>query len=199
MYSYFSFAVTFLAQASIVYLLLICVQYFNNVATVLLYALLCCIYAALFGVVFYFFPRLLTLLTPVLDRHHGLSARMLVCTCLCLVVFGAHTIGYARRVVAPPRKVFWWWNYGALELLPTAIFIAMMHPKTTKHVRGEEDGNLRANDSPDDLYGTRKVVATIKRSNSASGRRSGETTSLLKPTMTYGSASGTPPPVGGSH
>ena len=178
-------------QAYTVYTLLICLQYFNNVATILLYALLCCIYAALFGVVLYFFPRLVSLLKPTLVRSRGLSARIFLCTALCLFVFGAHTVGYARLVVAPPRKVYWWWNYGVLELFPAIIFLVMMRPKNIKGTRDGED-----TDSPGDLFANTKQPAGLKRTDSASGvRRGQESASLLKPTTNYGSLSGRPTEV----
>lgn len=118
-------------QAYVVYLFLIGIQLFNTVATILIYALLCCIYAALLGVVLYFFPRLISVLQPTLRRSsavaetnnnvpgvgngnsgRGLSIRLTICTLLCISVFLARTIGYARLVVMPPRRVYWWWNYG---------------------------------------------------------------------------------------
>lgn len=102
--------------AYVVYGFLVTVQFWNDVATVLLYALMCCIYAALFGTTVYFCPRLLTLLQPSLVRHRGLAVRIIVVTILCMAVFLAHAIGYARLVVAPPREVYWWWKYGILEL-----------------------------------------------------------------------------------
>lgn len=99
-------------QAYVVYLFLITTQLFNNIASVLLYALLSCIYAALFGTAVYFFPRLLSLLQPSLGRHRGLAVRLLICNVLCLFIFAAHTYEYVQIVVAPPRSVYWWWNYG---------------------------------------------------------------------------------------
>jgi hypothetical protein len=125
------------ATAYIVYLFLIGLQLVDKVATILLYALLCCIYAALLGVVLYFFPMLLSLLhsstirqpppppptSLSADRNpsaehprstgaHDLYIRLIVTMTACMFIFLARTIGYARLVVMPPRRVFWWWNYG---------------------------------------------------------------------------------------
>ena len=99
-------------QAYAVYVILITTQLFNRIASVLLYALMCCIYATLFGVVVYFCPRLLTLMRPNLVNHRGLAVRLFVVTAACIFVFAAHAVNYARLVVAPPRKVYWWWQYG---------------------------------------------------------------------------------------
>lgn len=95
-----------------VYFFLAITELFNNVASVLLYALLCCIYSALFGTALYFCPRLISLLQPSISRHHGLATRLILCDVLCVLVFGAHTFTYARIVVSPPRRVYWWWTYG---------------------------------------------------------------------------------------
>jgi hypothetical protein len=99
-------------QAYVVYLVLIAMQLINKIASVLLYALMCCIYATLFGVVMYFCPRLITLLRPSLQRNRGLAIRLIVATTVCMLIFGIHCISYARLVIAPPRKVFWWYQYG---------------------------------------------------------------------------------------
>ncbi len=116
------------------YGLLIWLQLFDKVASVLLYALLCCIYAALFGTVLYFCPRLLGLLTPAHRRRGGLLTRLVLCSFLCLFLFGARAFGYARRVMAPPEKVYWWWNYGCLELIPSGVLLILMHPQDRKSI-----------------------------------------------------------------
>ena len=99
-------------QVYVVYLILILVQIFNKIASVLLYALMCCIYATLFAVVIYFCPRLINLMRPSLQRHRGLALRLIVATTVCILIFGIHCINYARLVIAPPRKVYWWYQYG---------------------------------------------------------------------------------------
>lgn len=101
-------------QVYMVYLILILVQIFNKIASVLLYALMCCIYATLFGVVIYFCPRLIGLMRPSLQRHRGLALRLIVATSMCILIFGIHCINYALLVIAPPRKVYWWYQYGTL-------------------------------------------------------------------------------------
>ena len=116
--------------AYVVYISLVGLFFVNHVASVLLYALLCCIYAALFGTCVYFCPRLMILLKPSLKRYSGLAIRLTICSFLCIVVFVVHTIGYAVNIVAPPRKVYWWFNYGALELIPSVLFLLLMHPNS---------------------------------------------------------------------
>lgn len=98
-------------------------QLFDSIASVLLYALMCCIYATLFGVVVYFCPRLITLLRPSLVRHRALAARLVIATVVSIFVFATHAINYARLVVAPPRKVYWWWQYGAYQRQATKLSI----------------------------------------------------------------------------
>jgi hypothetical protein len=123
------------ATAYVVYGVLLVTQVWNAVATVLLYALLCCIYAALFGTCAYFCPVLLSLLKPSLalnSHYRGLTARLIVSSTVVMIVFLAHTVGYARLVVAPPVQVQWWWKYGALELVPSVLFLAMMSPSSNK-------------------------------------------------------------------
>lgn len=96
-----------------VYLVLIGMQLVNKIASVLLYALMCCIYATLFGVVLYFCPRLISLMRPSLSDHRGLAVRLIVATTVCILIFGIHCVNYARLVIAPPRRVYWWYQYGA--------------------------------------------------------------------------------------
>ena len=131
--------------AYVVYAVVLGTYFVNPVASVLLYALLCCIYAALFGTALYFCPRLLMLLQPSLAVHSQLAIRLAASSILCVVVFGGRTFGFARKVVAPPRSVSWWWQYGALELIPSILFLLMMHPRSrtngTNHSDDIEDGN----------------------------------------------------------
>jgi glucan phosphoethanolaminetransferase (alkaline phosphatase superfamily) len=122
--------------AYVVYLILIATYFWNPVASVLLflYALLCCIYATLFGTTLYVCPRLLMLLQPSLVRHSGLAIRLAACSVMCVLVFGARTFGFVQKVMmAPPQNnvVSWWWQYGALELLPAVLFLIMMHPSNS--------------------------------------------------------------------
>ena len=89
-------------------------------AAILIYALLCCIYAVLFGTGLYFCPRLLGLLVPGFlptttsssgspqnpqpngggggtaaeKRNFGVVARLSVCTLICLFVFAARTVRF---------------------------------------------------------------------------------------------------------
>jgi glucan phosphoethanolaminetransferase (alkaline phosphatase superfamily) len=175
------------ATAYVVYICLIGTQIWNSVASILLYALLCCIYAALFGTVVYFCPRLLALLQPSLVRHSGLAVRLSICTVLCIIVFGAHTVGFARKVVAPPKQVYWWWTYGALELIPAAIFLIIMHPSSNK-----ADRNVLLSPAAENAAVGRKPLRRSESGSSAGGNKrsnetkSSETTSLLKGPVSYG-------------
>jgi len=53
---------------------------------------------------------------------------------VCLLLFLIHTVHYARRVIAPPKVIYWWINYGVLELLPAALILAATHPQTRPEV-----------------------------------------------------------------
>eukprot|EP00526_Cylindrotheca_closterium_P016997 CAMPEP_0113628550 /NCGR_PEP_ID=MMETSP0017_2-20120614/14794_1 /TAXON_ID=2856 /ORGANISM="Cylindrotheca closterium" /LENGTH=315 /DNA_ID=CAMNT_0000538861 /DNA_START=351 /DNA_END=1298 /DNA_ORIENTATION=+ /assembly_acc=CAM_ASM_000147 len=118
--------------ACVVYVALVITFFFNIVAAVLMYALFCCMYSALFGTTMYFCPKLLTLLRPSLRQHSGLAIRLAACSILCLFVFGFSTFGFARKVVAPPHQILWWWQYGFLELIPSVLFLIMMRPNTNR-------------------------------------------------------------------
>jgi hypothetical protein len=120
----------FNAQVYIVYLILISVQIFNKIASVLLYALMCCIYATLFAVVIFFCPRLINLMRPSLETHRGLAVRLIVATSVCILIFGIHCINYARLVIAPPRKVYWWYQYGSYRTAGTFFFCVFDFPNS---------------------------------------------------------------------
>ena len=106
-------------------------------AAVLLYALLCCVYATLLGMGLYYCPRLLGLLLPSLgEKWHRspLALRLVLCSAVCLLVFAAHTLGFAEKVVHSTggrhgSGPYWWFQYGALELLPGLLFLILLHPK----------------------------------------------------------------------
>ena len=174
------------ATAYVVYAVLITTQIWNDVATILLYALLSCIYAALFGTVIYFGPRLLSLLQTMhttngtassnisttslvgsgsssgnanlvsgvngirTNPHFGVLLRVSLCAVVTIALFAGHTVGYARLVVAPPRDVYWWINYGAMELLPAVVLLVLMHPQ--QHGRGgrRKNGGIASGDDADE-------------------------------------------------
>ena len=171
--------------AYIVYSILILLQEWNNVATLLLYSLMCCIYSALFGICVYFLPRLVTMLRSAL--HGGLAIRLGVCTIVCISLFLAHTIGYARLVVDPPRNVYWWWQYGWLELVPSVLFLSMMNTMSNKSRRPDTAGGAAAVDEEVSVaprIGMKRSEST--NSTASGGRRLPETANLLKTTIGYG-------------
>lgn len=176
--------------AYIVYISLLGTFFVNNVASVLLYALLCCIYAALFGTCVYFCPRLLILLKPSLVRYSGLAIRLAICSFLCIFVFVSHTIGYALNIVAPPLRVYWWWNYGALELIPSALFLLLMHPSPASRAAAAAATATSNQPRPNEKPGP-AVRKNLSGSAGAGARRSGETTPLLPPSPGLGTTSGT--------
>lgn len=169
--------------AYVVYVILVVTYFWNNVAFVLLYALLCCIYAALFGTSLYFCPRLLQLLQPSLVRHSGLAIRLATCSILCILVFGGRTFGFACKVIysssSSQNNVSWWWQYGALELLPSVIFLVMMHPQANR--TSNAAGALSTPPIP-------KSNRRSESPGSFTSKRSGEAAPLVKPVSAYGSA-----------
>jgi hypothetical protein len=179
------------ATAYVVYAVLLVTQVWNAVATVLLYALMCCIYAALFGTGAYFCPVLLSLLKPsLLTRpYRALTVRLLLSSAVIMAVFLAHTIGYARLVVAPPLQVQWWWKYGALELVPSAIFMAIMSPSSNKGRRLNPNAPTPPPDghTPPNKGGFRRVDST---GSTASGGGGG---------MSYASHASKPSSSSGMH
>eukprot|EP00532_Pseudo-nitzschia_australis_P015141 CAMPEP_0168269078 /NCGR_PEP_ID=MMETSP0141_2-20121125/14078_1 /TAXON_ID=44445 /ORGANISM="Pseudo-nitzschia australis, Strain 10249 10 AB" /LENGTH=614 /DNA_ID=CAMNT_0008209585 /DNA_START=99 /DNA_END=1944 /DNA_ORIENTATION=- len=122
-------------------LLIIAFTIFRRIAAaVLLYALLCCVYATLLGTALYFCPRLLGLLLPGLDGkwYSPLSSRLVACSGVSLLVFAARTFCFAKKVVQSTTPLgntgggpYWWFQYGALELLPGLMFLVLLHPKRT--------------------------------------------------------------------
>jgi hypothetical protein len=123
------------------YIVVLGTYFWNPVASVLLYALLFCIYAALFGTTLYFCPRLLLLLHPSLSQYSALAVRLSICSVLCVVVLGLQTFGFARKVLAPPDNVSWWWQYGTLELIPAVFFLLMIHPRSVASGSNVDDSD----------------------------------------------------------
>lgn len=150
----------------------------NDSAILLLEALLCCIYAALFATLVYFGPKLLSLLRPSLVRRSGLAIRLVACSIVCLLVFGARTVGLAQRVLLLGQKESpWWYKYGALELFPAVALLIMMKKK-----RASASGGISR--SPSAAPGTTppsNTTAQMRRSGSdkALPPKRGEAASLL--------------------
>jgi hypothetical protein len=208
--------------AYVVYFILIATYFWNPVASVLLfvYALLCCIYATLFGTTLYVCPRLLMLLQPSLVRHSGLAIRLAACSVLCVFVFGARTFGFAQKVMAaappPPQKYYnddvsssslsssWWWlwQYGALELIPAVLFLIMMHPSTSSST---SSSTTTTSNTGHRHYNSSSAASTPSQqqrhhhhrrqgSQGSGSKKSGESAPLVKPVNTvsvYGATSTT--------
>lgn len=122
---------------SVYALLIVSFTIFRRIAAaVLIYALLCCVYATLLGMGLYFCPRLLGLLGVGGVRSDSpLFLRLVVCSSVSLLVFAAQTFCFAKKVVqSGPTShkgggPYWWFQYGALELLPGLLFLVLLHPK----------------------------------------------------------------------
>ena len=143
---------------------LVLLNFFNQVAPVLLDTLLCGIYATIFGFVVYFCPYLLKLLQP----DGGVAVRLLICFILCLLLFAAHTITYGRLVAQPPTLVYWWWQYGILELLPAVIFLVLLRqrrPSLSEHDTTTNEQQKSLLDSQNPLLSPTTVVPTLTHNN----------------------------------
>ena len=165
------------AMAYGIYLVLIVTDIWNNHASVLLYAVLCCIYAALFGTLLYFGPRLVVILQPSLSRRSGLAIRLIGCTLVCMVTFGAKCVNLARQVVDPPEQKRLWWSYGLVELLPSITLLLMMHSNRSQRTKTTNGG-----------------ISAIRTDNNVrrgGNERLGETAPLSKPDESYGTPSHT--------
>jgi hypothetical protein len=104
-------------------------------ASILLYTLLCGIYATLLVILLAFGPRWLWQLP---DLPQGLALRLTLCNVVACLVFALHAFSYGRLVIAPPKRVFWWYRYGALELVPAVLFLVLMQPTAS----GQKAGRL---------------------------------------------------------
>lgn len=140
-------------------------------ASILLYTLLCGIYATLFGILLAFGPRWLW----QLQLSRALAWRLGACNLIACLVFGLHTFSYGQLVIAPPRRVYWWYQYGALELIPAALFLCLMQPSRKR----------RSHTVIDD--GTPDAESGLRRSKQ---RRTGETMPMVKKSASYGTGIG---------
>lgn len=169
-----------------IYLILILTDNWNDHASVLLYAVLCCIYAALFGTLLYFGPRLVSMLQPSLVRRSGLAIRLIVCVAICMIAFAARSVNLARTVVAPPKEREWWWKYGCLELFPSMALLIMMYPNRSQRTKGNATELAGAAAVPG-AVGTTSTDGGARRGAGYSKR--GETAPLVKSAVSYGTPS----------
>lgn len=138
-------------------------------ASILLYCLLCGVYATLFCILIAFGPRWLW----QVQLTRALAIRLGACNAIACLVFSLHTISYGQLVIAPPSRVYWWYQYGALELIPATLFLLLMKPsqKRRSDVLGER--------APDVESGPKRAK-----------RRSGETLPIVKKSASYGTSIG---------
>jgi len=164
----------------LMYIVLITWYWWNDAAAVLLYALLCIIYASLFGTLLYFGPKLVALLQPSLERQSGLSVRLIAACTIGVTVFLIQAVFLARTVVTPNAETRFWITYGFLELLPATLLLIMMHPSRNKQ---------QQQDTPPVPSNNMKRITS---GGSATGGRlkssTGEMSALLKPQPQYGSS-----------
>lgn len=183
--------------AYMLYLIVMGTYFWNPLASVLLYALLCCVYAALFGTTLYFCPRVLILLRSTFSEHFAVAIRLAISSVVCVLVLGFRTVGFARKVVAPPKNVSWWWQYGMLELIPAAILLLMMQPRSVAPAaspadsgdEGSKDRRRARSSSPGSGSGTPPTpmgrhVGRPGGLDDSSFQR--DTAPLLKPGVMYG-------------
>lgn len=175
-------------------------------ASVLVFALICCIYAGLSGTLVYAGPQLVVRLKVRLSTRPSLATRLVVCCTICTLAFMARTIALAVMVVAPPKILRWWWSYGTLELLPSVVLLLLMQPLPWKRHTGSagtNNNNSKA-DSPNAMANKGVTVAPApyssrRGSNQSDGNNpyktnmssSKEQTPLLKPAPVYGTTTNT--------
>lgn len=173
-----------------VYAVVLGTYFWNPVASVLLYALLCCIYAALLGTSLFVCPRLLWVLKGNWNENKNLSFRLLGISVLCLFALGARTVGFARKVVAPPEVVSWWWQYGILDLIPSILLLLLTHPKSQHDTVGNNaqgTQSIRASRSYSPSAARISGKGSHRRQDSqGSQKRQTESTPLLKANGGYG-------------
>jgi hypothetical protein len=162
-------------------------------ASILLYTLLCGIYATLLVILLAFGPRWLWQLP---DLPQGLALRLTLCNVAACLVFALHAFSYGRLVIAPPKRVFWWYRYGVLELVPAVLFLVLMQPTTASGQKQHQPGRV-----PNSL--SERTMSDIETggggsSKSGGGGRSGkqrrpqppELIPLVKKSESYGASIG---------
>jgi len=150
------------------------------------------------------------------SKYSALAVRLSFCGVLCVIVFGARTVGFCRQIVTPDQAESWWWQYGCLELIPAVIFLILIKPKSSNrnttsgtNIGGNSTSKGGSKSPPPPSYGSSSQRQTqqqqqqqrhnpqqLFRSNSYGsgnggfgGRRS-ENTPLLKSAGGYGSGVG---------
>jgi hypothetical protein len=150
------------------------------------------------------------------NKYSALAIRLASCGIICVIVFGARTVGFCRQIVTPDHPESWWWQYGCLELFPALIFLILIKPKSSgsNNPSGMNAGNNSSGSGQDTSKSPpplssfttssqkqqqqqRHNPQQLLRSNSygsgefggGGGRRS-ENTPLLKSTGGYGSSGG---------
>jgi hypothetical protein len=165
----------------LMYIVLVVWYWWNDAAAVLLYALLCIVFAGLFGSLAFFGPKLLALLQPSLERQSGLSIRLITCCTVGVLVFLLQAISLALTVVSTTAVIHFWVTEGCFELLPSSMLLIMMHPTTNKQ------------DTPPVPSSNMKRVSSGGSVSVGGGgnhrvrNSTGEMAALLKPHPQYGS------------
>lgn len=163
----------------LMYIVLVIWYWWNDAAAVLLYALLCILYASLFGTLVYFGPKLVALLQPSLERQSGLSVRLIIVCCMGVTIFLVHAVLLARTVVSPSVETHVWMTFGVLELLPSTVLLVLMHPSRPK--QSQEDN------TPPTSSSMKRIPSSGPRANKKPSS-TGEMSALLKPQPQYGSS-----------
>eukprot|EP00523_Entomoneis_sp_CCMP467_P015314 CAMPEP_0168767156 /NCGR_PEP_ID=MMETSP0725-20121227/1214_1 /TAXON_ID=265536 /ORGANISM="Amphiprora sp., Strain CCMP467" /LENGTH=138 /DNA_ID=CAMNT_0008816471 /DNA_START=209 /DNA_END=621 /DNA_ORIENTATION=- len=137
-----------------------------------------------------------------MENHRTLVLRLYLCTFVCLGVFCGHVVVFASVVIAAPQKVYWWSNYGLLELIPSVVFLFLMNPSQNRPDRNSSDmptdeagKRSTPNSGTGSGSGIRRadsVGSTSSNPNNNNNHKrassSAETTLLMKPSPSYGSA-----------
>lgn len=127
MYTQPSLVIQMIAYGMYLLLAIIALSKFEAFAPVSIYALLCFIYATLFGVILFYGPRLIAVLQPNLLRRFNLAVRLICCCFLCIIVFAVRAFVLVKHIIHSHYQEKFWLKYGLLELFPTVAILIMMY------------------------------------------------------------------------
>jgi hypothetical protein len=160
-------------MASFTYIILVLVCLWRSDLDILLYGLFCFWYGSLFCTILYVGPRLVSILQPNLTLRSGLAIRLVLCTIICLLSFFARLIFLIFRMIRWSYVSTFWISYGAIELFPSIVILAMMYSTRP------QKGSLSQNALAESTQNTSRPENILKRV---------ENVPLIKTNVTYGTS-----------
>jgi hypothetical protein len=141
-----------------------------------------------------------------------LAIRLTLCSGVCLFIFAARTINFANKIVSPAHTASWWWQYGALELFPSVLFLVIVrHPRaggsgggsasTNQNKSGDVDLGGVVGSTSNSMRRGRKTRSFQSTDGYGSGQHPNnlttkittETTPLIRSSVGYGNSGGSVP------